>query len=673
VPAPQATRRRRRRKSRRRLSLPLVILVLLMVVTAVGALTGGGHTQQTRSSRSTGSLVAAHRPVGVPAGPIPGLLLIADRGNDRILLVDNRERILWRYPPPAGPAYPFQFDDDAFFGPGFATIVSNQEDQHTIQILGFPSGRLRWRYGHANRRGSSPGYLNTPDDSYQLPGGLVSVADAYNCRVLFINRTHHVVRQLGQTGICTHDPPRTLGSVNGATPLPGGGTLVSEINGSWIDAFSAGGRLLWDFQAPVAYPSDPQWLGGGHILLADYTRPGHVLILDSHGRVLWRYGPAAGPGMLDHPSLAMRIRPGLIAVNDDYRDRVVLIDIHKRRIVWQYGHTDRKGSSAGYLNTPDGMDLLPAGRALTRPGVRRLLRQAATKPQSAHSAAAAPQLPVRNARYRLPAPVERAVAVAWQGKILIAGGLDSGGQSAAGVFALDPATGTLHSVGALPQPVHDAAGALIGGRLYVFGGGAASSSDVVQALDLSTRHGSIAAHLPRALSDLAAAQLKGVTYLVGGFDGNTPRSEILATRDGRHFTLAGRLPVGLRYPTVATANGKLLIAGGQTANGLSTSVYGFDPASRGVAVLAQLPAPRAHAAALVRGSTLYILGGTNASGAPTGAITTVDLSTHAVARLGQVIGPLADAASAQLGATTFLVGGRNSHTVATVIEIGSSR
>lgn len=278
--------------------------------------------------------------------------------------------MLWAYPSAnRAPAMPFRFDDDVFFGPGFRQIVSNQEDQHTIEIVSFPGGRLLWRYGHVNQRGSAPGYMHTPDDAYLLPGGLVSVADAYNCRVLFISRaTHRVVRQLGD-GTCRHDPPRSLGAVNGATPLPLGRTLVSEINGSWIDEFTRAGRLVMSFQAPVSYPSDPQWLGHGEILLADYARPGHVLIVDRRGRVLWRYGPSGGPGMLDHPSLAMQLPNGLIAVNDDYRDRVVLISRRAGRIVWQYGHTDVKGSARGYLNTPDGMNLLP-----TRDAPRALLQ-----------------------------------------------------------------------------------------------------------------------------------------------------------------------------------------------------------------------------------------------------------------------------------------------------------
>jgi hypothetical protein len=56
----------------------------------------------------------------------------------------------------------------------------------------------------------------------------------------------------------------------------------------------------------------------------------------------------------------MALPNGDIAVNDDYRDRVIVIDPRLGRIVWQYGHTDHPGTSPGYLNTPDGMDFVPA-------------------------------------------------------------------------------------------------------------------------------------------------------------------------------------------------------------------------------------------------------------------------------------------------------------------------
>jgi hypothetical protein len=271
---------------------------------------------------------------------------------------------------------PFNFDDDAFFLPGWRGVISNQEEQQTIEEISFPGGRVTWHYGHVDVAGSSTGFLHTPDDAYVLRDGTVTVADVGNCRVLFISSHGHVERQLGTTDVCGHAPPRLLASPNGDTPMPGGGTLVTEIGGSWIDAIGSDGHLRWTVHAPVSYPSDAQPLGHGRILLVDHARPGRVLIIDRHGTVLWSYGPSSGPGMLDHPSLALMLPNGLIAVNDDYRDRVVLIDRARHRIVWQYGHTDQPGRGPGFLDTPDGMDFLPARAASRLPSVRRTIRSA---------------------------------------------------------------------------------------------------------------------------------------------------------------------------------------------------------------------------------------------------------------------------------------------------------
>jgi hypothetical protein len=49
---------------------------------------------------------------------------------------------------------------------------------------------------------------------------------------------------------------------------------------------------------------------------------------------------------------------GLIATNDDHRQRVVIIDPTTSTIVWQYGQTDTAGIGPNQLNTPDGLDLL---------------------------------------------------------------------------------------------------------------------------------------------------------------------------------------------------------------------------------------------------------------------------------------------------------------------------
>jgi hypothetical protein len=414
TPTPRLDERARRRRReaqrarlrrRRRWATPLAVAVLVVVIAAATA--GGGvstprSTNTPRASAghagSDGYSTAAPTAIvsGGPLAPVavggraalwapgnvvggqpatalayaaasklaglPGYLLIADRGNNRILVVNPRHEVVFSYPNAADLAKgrKLVFNDDTFVEPGGQALIANEEDNNDVVQVNLADRSLHVLFGHPGVAGSDSTHMHTPDDAYMLPDGTFTVADAYSCRILFI-RAHRIVRQYGTAGVCRHEPPRYLDAVNGDTPLPGGGVLVSEINGSWVDEISPAGKLVFAAQVPVSYPSDPQPLPGGRILLADYSNPGHLLIVDHSGKVLWRYGPSAGEGRLDHPSLAMALPNGDIAVNDDYRDRVVVIDPRLNRIVWQYGHTDIPGAGLGYLHIPDGMDFVPAG------------------------------------------------------------------------------------------------------------------------------------------------------------------------------------------------------------------------------------------------------------------------------------------------------------------------
>jgi hypothetical protein len=298
-------------------------------------------------------------------------LLVADRGNDRLLLLNDLNQIVWKYPSRgrAAPHGGFYFPDDAFFIHHGKAIISNQEDNDTIVEVAYPSGRILFQYGHPRTPGTSPGYLNTPDDTYLFRNGNMSVADAGNCRVLIIStRTKRVVHQIGTPGQCTHRPPTSMASPNGDTPLADGNILVSEITGSWIDEYTPSGRLVWSVQLPIGYPSDPQQLGPNQYLIADYEHPGGIIEFNRRGQILYRYQPASGPGLLDHPSLVELLPSGVFMINDDYNHRMVAIDPTTKALVWQYGVTGHPGTAPGLLNTPDGFDILaPGGKTPTHP------------------------------------------------------------------------------------------------------------------------------------------------------------------------------------------------------------------------------------------------------------------------------------------------------------------
>jgi outer membrane protein assembly factor BamB len=298
-------------------------------------------------------------------------LLIADRGNDRLLVLNDTGKVVWTYPSRNKPGPPggFYFPDDAFFIHRGKAIISNQEDNDTIVEIAFPSGRILFQYGHPRNPGSGPDYLDSPDDTYLLPDGNITVADSSNCRVLILDpRTRRVVHQIGTSGHCVHIPPTELGSPNGDTPLADGNLLISEVNGSWVDEYTKAGRLIWDTKLAIGYPSDPQQLGPDRYLIADYEDPGGIIEFDRTGRISYRYQPPTGSGALNHPSLVELLPSGAFMLNDDYNDRMVAIDPATQALVWQYGVTAHAGTAVGLLNTPDGFDLLePDGHLPTHP------------------------------------------------------------------------------------------------------------------------------------------------------------------------------------------------------------------------------------------------------------------------------------------------------------------
>lgn len=293
-------------------------------------------------------------------------LMIADRGNNRIIILNPSMNITWQYPSPGMPTPPFKlyFPDDAFFSNNGTAIISNQEDNNTIVKIAYPSGKTLWTFGHPLQAGSAYGYLRAPDDAYQLQNGQVMVADDQNCRVLFINPNGTVASQIGTTGVCRHNPPYSIGSPNGDTPLYDGNVLISEIIGSWVSEYTPQGKLVWTTHLPISYPSDPQQIGASKTnnndlyLIADYANPGAILTFNREGQVLSRYQPTSGPGMLNSPSLVEMLPSGVYMANDDHRDRMVAIDPATGALVWQYGTTDTPGNSLGQLNRVDGFDIL---------------------------------------------------------------------------------------------------------------------------------------------------------------------------------------------------------------------------------------------------------------------------------------------------------------------------
>jgi DNA-binding beta-propeller fold protein YncE len=627
--------------------------VVGVAVVLVLAACGGSHGTTATTVSSNARTVAAaplHRRLKATAPPTPaqrlgfpslspgrvsGYVMIADRNNDRIIIVNPRtNRVVWVFPRPGDvrPGQSFHDPDDAFFTPGYRSVSTNEEYNQTISEIDVRTHRIVWSFGHPGVRGSAFGYLSNPDDAYLLPNGLFMVADIQNCRVLFINRAHRVVREIGRAGACGHNPPQGLSSPNGATPLPDGGVLVTEIGG-WVDRISKSGRLLWTIRTPTTYPSDAQLLPNGNVLVAGFNTPGRVDEITPRGRVVWTYAPS-GYWSLDRPSLAIDWPNGLIAITDDWHHRVVVIDRRTKKVVWSYGHLNQAGSAPGYVNKPDGLDLLPAVPAGARSSSTR----------HAIARANSSQASVRRIG-SLPQPLAKASAVALPGGRLMVLGGETGGVSTDRILVGPP--DRLRQAGTLPTATHDAGAVLLGRNVFLFGGGQATSVDSVVRIAPDGGRAVAAGHIGEPLSDLGAVALGTRAYLVGGYTGAKYATAVLRYPGAK---VVARLPDGTRYAGVAALNGRIYVAGGLTTGGASDRVYEVAPGG-GVRQIATLPQPLDHAGMAALGGRLYLVGGTR--------ILRIDPS-GAVSVAARLPVPLADPAVVAVGGRIVIVGGGTS-------------
>jgi len=129
-----------------------------------------------RSGPFAQRLTRAHLAPGSDPSALPGDVLIADRSNDRLLVVDPHGRIVWRFPAAGGQSLPLP--DDAFFSPDGRKIVVTEEDADVVSVVDVASRRIVWRYGAVDSPGSSANRLAHPDDALMLPGGSILTADS---------------------------------------------------------------------------------------------------------------------------------------------------------------------------------------------------------------------------------------------------------------------------------------------------------------------------------------------------------------------------------------------------------------------------------------------------------------------------------------------------------------
>lgn len=206
----------------------------------------------------------------------------------------------------------------------------------------------------------------------------------------------------------------------------------------------------------------------------------------------------------------------------------------------------------------------------------------------------------------------------------------------------------LRAIGHLPQPTHDAAAAVLGRSVYLFGGGRTLSTPSVVRVDPRTGSASEVPALGEPLSDLGAVAIGGHAYLSGGYTDAEFASGIIRYDTDGGDTAVARLPVGTRYAGVTAIDRTIYVAGGLTRAGATRSVYDVPLGGR-VRQIATLRAPEDHAAMAALGGRLYLVGGRR--------VLAIDPGSGTVTIVARLPVSLSDPTATTLGERILVTGG----------------
>jgi outer membrane protein assembly factor BamB len=344
-------RAQRRRAGRQRL---LVLVLGVVVVVVVVVLVTSGGSGKPPATTSTGNQLAAagtgagYLAAGSSAPVLPANILVADRNNNRLVVISPLGQVVWTQPL-TGPS-------DAFLSLTGRSIVVTEPGSFVALQLAVSDRHVLYRYGHSGHPGVADNRLHDPETAQELSDGRLVIADKSNCRILFLAPpSHRPVAKLGAPGACLHEPPKNFGYPDAVFPaLSGGGIVVTEVDPPWIDLLNSADAVTAQLRVPtLSVPDDANEYAAGDLIATSHSHPGAVEEVTTAGKVLWSYGPTSGPGELDKPSLAVRLPGGDVLVCDSDNDRIIVVDPQTNTIVWQYGHTHVPGSRPGYLHTPD--------------------------------------------------------------------------------------------------------------------------------------------------------------------------------------------------------------------------------------------------------------------------------------------------------------------------------
>jgi len=175
------------------------------------------------------------------------------------------------------------------------------------------------------------------------------------------------------------------------------------------------------------------------------------------------------------------------------------------------------------------------------------------------------------------------VSALYNDKILVAEGVDSSGNLTGSAELYDPLADAFTMIsGSDPNPTSAAAGAVVNGKLYVFGGyNGDADTNTTRILDIETGTWTTGPVLPVAMEQAAATAIDGKIYIVGGYDESSDNKVheqlIIFDPATSAFTSGPAMPFPTMGSAVTTFDKYLVVDGGSTPFDSDGTIY-FRPA-----------------------------------------------------------------------------------------------
>jgi len=237
--------------------------------------------------------------------------------DSRVVIVDSAGRITWQYGKlgvvGSGSSQLNMPAQATYLHAGGTILITDRGNDRVILVN--RAKQILWQYGKTGVRGHGANRLNRPSSAILLKSGNLMITDTGNNRVIEVTSRKKVVWSYG-----SRKATRTLHSPMFASRPDDGNTLISDSLNNRIVEVSKGRRVVWNYatdsragSVKLPAPTHAVRLKDGGTLISDQFND-QVIVVSKEKKVVWSYGSI---GVAGHAAGQLNAPYDAKAVGDD--------------------------------------------------------------------------------------------------------------------------------------------------------------------------------------------------------------------------------------------------------------------------------------------------------------------------------------------------------------------